>query len=85
MVTSDGVDICKSLYSFLIANERVGEIGTTKLLTCGLIYEDDNGKYQLVHERKHLLGALMEAAKINHALFVTYDIGAAEELLFSHY
>lgn len=46
---------------------------------------DNDGKYQLVHERKYVFGAVIDAARLNHALFAKYDIGGADEHLFSQY
>ena len=80
--TSQAQEVLSSLYGFLHAGEQLPTPTLRRLCSAGFLVEQESS-YELVHERSILLSMLREAAKKHFALFSQYDIGGAEELLFS--
>lgn len=78
----DFTNIFQLLYSFMHLGDQTKPCNLLDLQRSGLLFKDTNG-WHLVHQRNIILDRLCQVARNNHALFSKYDVGGAEELLFS--
>jgi hypothetical protein len=75
-------NIFKLLYMFIHLEDGMQHSDKLDLLDCGLIFQKAD-RYQLVYQRDIVLSRLCQVARSHYNVFSVYDVGGAEELLFS--
>ncbi len=87
--STEPVAILRLLYSYLHASESMEACYLLQLINSGLVYhkgvnpELASADCELVHERQFVFKQLCQTAESHRVLFSRYDLGGAQELLFS--
>ena len=77
-VGDDEATLLKLIYTFLHIGNQMSRMSRLKLVSIGLLFDKADDNSELVFERKYIHEKLCQ-----HAHFMKFDIGGAEELQFS--